>query len=73
MDKAEIMRNLAYMQAHLLGWAAAFSECDNVKRETDTYQNEIHEWCHTLGYALSDIAAAVTPDMISQIDIYGLS
>ena len=73
MDKAEIMRNLVYMQAHLVGWAAAFSECDNVKRETDTYQHGIYVWCHTLGYAFGDIAAAVTPDMISQIDIYGLS
>ena len=73
MDKAEIIRNLVYMQAHLVGWAAAFSECDSVKRETDTYQHGIYVWCHTLGYAFGDIAAAVTPDMISQIDIYGLS
>lgn len=73
IDQTEIAKNLIDMQAHLVGWAAAFSECDDVSRYTDMFYASLREWCHKLKFAFTDIAAAVTPDMISQIDIYGLS
>ena len=72
VNKTEIMENLVYMQAQLVGWASAFSECDNVTRFTETYHNNLVAWCKTIGYKFTSIAAAVTPDMFSDLDIYGL-